>query len=258
MNVRLLTGDCIDKMNLLIKEGTFVNIIITSPPYNVDLGNNKHKKDGYLSTNDNLPYEQYLKWMREVFTTCYKVLTEDGRICINIGDGKNGAITTHSDFIQILKDIGFIPLSTIIWNKNTMSNRTAWGSYLSASSPSFPRGFEYILIFGKTKKLNNRGESTITKDEFINYSNGLWVFSPEKKQKDFGHPAMFPVELPNRLIKMLTYKGATILDIFSGTGTTGVAAVSNERNYIGIEKEIKYQQIALQRIKGIKQCKEVR
>lgn len=103
MNVRLLTGDCIDKMNLLIKEGTFVNIIITSPPYNVDLGNNKYKRDGYLSTDDNLPYEQYLNWMREVFTTCYKVLTEDGRICINIGDGKNGAITTHSDFIQILK-----------------------------------------------------------------------------------------------------------------------------------------------------------
>lgn len=113
-SIRLLTGDCVEKLNILAKEKTPVNIIITSPPYNVNLGNNKHKKEGYNSIDDNLPYPVYLDWMKEVFTACYNVLAEDGRICINIGDGKNGAITTHADFIQILKDIGFIPLSTII------------------------------------------------------------------------------------------------------------------------------------------------
>jgi site-specific DNA-methyltransferase (adenine-specific) len=234
MNVKLITGDCVEKMKAL---DTKVNIVITSPPYNVNLGNNKYKKDGYNVTDDNLPYNEYLDWMKEVFTVCFDVLTEDGRICINIGDGKNGAIPTHSDFIQILKDIGFIPLTTIIWNKNTMSSRTAWGSFMSASAPSFPRGIEYILVFGKTPKLLSKGESTMTKEEFIEYSNGLWVFHPEKKQKEYGHPAMFPVELPERLIKMLTYKDATVLDPFSGTATTGVACYKTGRNYIGIEKD---------------------
>jgi len=239
-NANLYTGDCIEKLREIVETGERANIIITSPPYNVNLGNNKYKKEGYLSTDDNLPYEEYLNWMREVFTECYNVLTEDGRICINIGDGKNGAIPTHSDFIQICKEIGFIPLTTIIWNKNTMSSRTAWGSFMKASAPSFPRGFEYIIILSKTPKLLNNGESTMTKEEFIEYSNGLWTFAPEKKQKEYGHPAMFPVELPLRLIKMLTYKGAIVLDPFSGAATTGVAAIRTGRKYIGIEKEQVY------------------
>lgn len=247
-NFKLITGNCIEEMQKLIDKGTKVNTVITSPPYNVNLGNNKYKKEGYLSTEDNLPYEDYLEMMKQVFTGCYNILEEDGRICINIGDGKNGAIATHSDFIQILKEIGFIPITTIIWNKNTMSSRTAWGSFCSASSPSFPRGFEYILVFGKTTKLLSKGESTMTKDEFIEYSNGLWTFAPERKQKDFGHPAMFPVELPTRLIKMLTYKDFTVLDPFSGAGTTGIACINTQRNYIGIEKEIEYNKIAAQRI----------
>lgn len=179
--VNLYTGDCIETMSKLINEGERVNIVITSPPYNVDLGNNKHKKEGYISTDDNLPYDEYLNWMKEVFQSCYNILTEDGRLCVNIGDGKNGAIPTHSDFIQLCKDIGFLPMTTIIWNKNTMSSRTAWGSYMKASAPSFPRGFEYILVFGKTPKLLDKGESTVTKEEFIEYSNGLWTFAPERK-----------------------------------------------------------------------------
>lgn len=120
---------------------------------------------------------------------------------------------------------------------------------MSASSPSFPRGFEYILIFGKTQKLIHKGESTMTKEEFIEYSNGLWVFAPEKKQKEYGHPAMFPIELPLRIIKMLTYKNDIVLDPFSGTATTGIACIKTGRNYIGIEKDSEYQKIALNRIK---------
>ena len=132
-----------------------------------------------------------------------------------------------------------------------MSNRTAWGSYLSASSPSFPRGFEYILVFGKTSKLKDKGESTVSKEEFIEYSNGLWSFAPERKQKEYKHPAMFPVEMPLRLIKMLTYKDAIVLDPFSGAGTTGVACMLTGRSYIGIEKEPEYQKIAVKRMEEL-------
>lgn len=244
--MKLINADCLVYLKTM-KEGS-AHCVITSPPYNVDLGNNKYKKQGYSSHNDNMPYGEYLLWMEEVLRECYRVLSEDGRMCINIGDGKNGKIPTHSDFIQIMKSIGFMPMTTIIWNKNNTSNRCAWGSYLSAKAPSFPRPFEYILVFQKSNGLIRFGESTITKDEWKEYSNGLWSFAPEMKQKQIGHPAMFPVELPMRLIKMLTYKGDTILDPFMGSGTTGAACIKTDRHFIGIEKDESYFRIAEKRI----------
>lgn len=247
---KLILGDCLVTMRS-IPEKT-VNCIITSPPYNVDLGNNKYKKEGYNSHNDNMPYKEYLSWIGNVFFESYRVLSEDGRLCVNVGDGKNGKIPTHSDFIQICKGIGFIPLTTIVWNKNNTSNRCAWGSYLSAKAPSFPRPFEYIIVFGKTDKLLREGITTITKDEWIEYSNGLWVFSPEKQQKKYGHPAMFPIELPLRLIKMLTYDGDVVLDPFMGSGSTGVACVSTNRGFIGIELDKEYFKVAERRIQDAK------
>lgn len=250
-NINLIHGDCLKIMNEL--PNSSVHCVITSPPYNVDLGNNKYKKDGYPTHNDNMPYDDYLNWMKEVFTQCYRVLSNDGRICVNIGDGKNGKIPTHSDFIQIMKSIGFMPMTTIIWNKNNTSNRCAWGSYLSAKAPSFPRPFEYILVFQKSNGLQRVGESTITKDEWKEYSNGLWSFAPEMKQKKIGHPAMFPVELPTRLIKMLTYKYNVILDPFMGSGSTMVACVNTNRKGIGIELDDNYYNIACKRVKEAQQ-----
>lgn len=245
-DIKLINNDCLIAMKEL-SNGS-VHCVITSPPYNVDLGNNKYKKDGYSTHNDNMPYDDYLDWMKEVFKECYRVLSHDGRICVNIGDGKNGKIPTHSDFIQIMKSIGFMPMTTIIWNKNNTSNRCAWGSYLSAKAPSFPRPFEYILVFQKSNGLERIGESTITKDEWKEYSNGLWSFAPEMKQKKIGHPAMFPIELPTRVIKMLSYKHDVILDPFMGVGTTAIACLNTDRKFIGIEIDDKYFDIARERI----------
>lgn len=245
-DIKLIRGDCLLIMNELPSNS--VHCVITSPPYNVDLGNNKYKKTGYSTHDDNMPYKDYLSWMEQVFCECYRVLSEDGRMCINIGDGKNGKIPTHSDFIQIANSVGFMPMTTIIWNKNNTSNRCAWGSYLSAKSPSFPRPFEYILVFEKTHGLIRFGETTITKDEWKEYSNGLWSFAPERSQKKIGHPAMFPVELPLRLIKMLTYKHDVILDPLMGSGTTGVSCVNENRKFIGIEMDEKYFEIAKNRV----------
>ena len=156
---------------------------------------------------------------------------------------------THSDFIFLLREVGFKPITTIIWNKNNTSNRCAWGSYLSAKSPSFPRSFEYILIFGKTDSLQRDGETTVTKSEWREYTNGLWTFAPERNQKRIGHPAMFPLELPSRLIKMLTYKVDIILDPFMGSGTTAIAAIRTKRNFIGFELQKEYFDMAEKRIK---------
>lgn len=236
--IELIHGDCLEEMKH-IPDGS-VDCIITSPPYNVGIK--------YNSYFDKIGYCDYIKFIEIFIYNCIHKLSPDGRVCINIGDAKNGSISTHSDFIQILKKYGLIPITTIVWNKNTTSNRCAWGSYLSAKSPSFPRGYEFILIFGKTKSKLSNGTSTITKEEWKEYSNGLWTFAPENKQKEIGHPAMFPIELPTRLIKMLTYKDDIILDPFSGSMTTAIAAINTGRKCICIEKDDKYFKIGSERV----------
>lgn len=232
--------DCLTGMKKMA--GGVVNCIITSPPYNVNLQ--------YNSYEDNREYKDYLGWMREVFTESYRVLTDDGRMVVNVGDGKNGSIPTHSDFIQICQEIGFSVLTIIIWNKNTTSNRTAWGSFMSPSAPSFPRCFEYILVFRKSLKLKHKGTPTIDKQDFINWSNGTWSFNCAKV-KDTGHPAAFPIELPRRCIQLFTYEGDVVMDPFLGSGTTALAAIETGRKYVGFEIDSVYFENARAKINQI-------
>ena len=229
--------DCLEGLRQL--DAKSINLIVTSPPYNVS--------KEYNSYDDNKPYNQYIDWMTTIFEECYRVLADDGRMVINIGDGKNGSIPTHSDFIQRCLSIGFKVMTIIIWNKNTTSNRTAWGSFQSPSAPSFPRGFEYIIFFSKSPKLTHKGEITIKKEDFITWSNGLWTFAPARL-KEIGHPAAFPIELPRRCIELLTYKNDVVLDIFNGSGQTSIAAILTNRQYIGFEMDKEYFDLSLQRI----------
>jgi DNA modification methylase len=246
---KIYNMDCVQGMKLL--DDCSVDLIVTSPPYNVDLGNNKYNKNPYNLYNDNREHHDYIEWLRKIFTLTYEKLKSGGRVCINIGDGKNGAVPTHSDVIQMMCEIGYIPMSVIIWNKNTVSGRTAWGSFNSPSCPSFPRPFEYILVFAKdNKKLQWKGETDLTKEEFIDWSLAIWKFAPETRQKKIGHPAMFPEELPKRLIKMFSWKGALVVDPFMGSGTTAIACMNTNRNYIGFEISKEYCDIAEKRIKN--------
>ena len=187
-------GDCIEIMKNKINDKS-INLVITSPPYNVNLK--------YNSYNDNKEYNDYLNWLKTIFEIVYKKLTNDGRLCINIGDQKNGKIPTHAYLINVLtKELKYNYFSTIIWNKKQIHSRTAWGSFKSPSKPSFPTPFEYILIFSKNDgKLEHKGKSDITKQEFIDFSLSLWNISPSKQMKKFNHPAIFPEEIPYRLIK---------------------------------------------------------
>lgn len=243
----LLNGDCLEVLKTLSKES--VDCVITSPPYNVDLGNNKFNKNSYDLYNDNIEHKQYISWLREVFSEIYSVLVKGGRVCINIGDGKNGAVPTSSDIIKMMIELNYIPITHIIWNKNQTSARTAWGSYMSPSCPSYPTPFEHILIFCKEeRKLQHKGETDLTKDEFVEYAYGIWNIAPEKRAKEIGHPAPFPVEIPKRLIKMNTYIGDTVLDPFMGSGTTGCACKEFCRRFIGIELSENYYNIAKERI----------
>jgi len=135
-----------DVMDRIPKDS--VDIIITSPPYNVNLGKNKFKKDKYDTYDDNMPYKNYLKWMDMLFAQSWKVLKSGGRICINIGDGANGQVTTHADFTIQMKRY-FIPMTTIVWDKKQIGASTAWGSYQSPSQPSFPTQFEFVIVMAK-------------------------------------------------------------------------------------------------------------
>lgn len=247
----LLHGDCMKELNKI--EKNTIDLVVTSPPYNVDLGNNKYNKSPYDLYNDNIDHKKYISWLKEVFDEIYSLLKVGGRVCINIGDGKNGAVPTSSDLIQMMIKLDYIPITHIIWNKNTTSARTAWGSYMSPSSPSYPCPFEHILIFCKQeRKLQHKGQSDLTKEDFVENAYGIWNIAPERKAKDIGHPAPFPIELPKRLIKMNTYIGDTVLDPFMGSGTTGCACKELNRNFIGIELSENYFNIAKNRIENHK------
>jgi len=243
---RIIHGDCVEEIIKL--DDASIDLMVTSPPYNVDLGNNKFNKDSYASHDDNMPYDDYILWLIKIFFLLKPKMKDDGRLVINIGDGKNGLYPTHSHIIQFMIDLGYQPFTTIIWDKKNCSSRTSWGSWQSPSNPSFPTPFEYILVFyNRYKKKQTKGETDIRKDEFIKNSYAIWQFPGEKKSK-LGHPAPFPLDLPLRCIKQLSWIGDTVLDPFAGSGTTGVACKRTNRNYILIEKDEKYIPLIKQRV----------
>jgi len=238
--------DCFEGVDLLEDES--IDLIVTSPPYNVDLGNNKYNKDSYDLYDDNKDYQKYIDDLVILFIYLKRKLKSGGRICINIGNTKNGAVYNAFDLAFNLKAY-YIPMTTIVWNKSQTGNRCAWGSFNSPSSPSFPTPIEYILVFAKDyKKLQYKGETDLTKEEFIDWSLALWNFAPEQRAKKIGHPAPFPEELPKRCIKMFSWVGATVLDPFAGSGTTLKVAKELNRNFIGFEISEEYCKIAEARL----------
>jgi site-specific DNA-methyltransferase (adenine-specific) len=230
-----------------------IDLIITSPPYNVDIK--------YSSHDDSLSYEDYLEFSRRWISRCFEWLKKDGRFCLNVPLDKNrgGQQSVGADFTRIAKEIGFKYHSTIIWNEGNISRRTAWGSFQSASAPFVIAPVELIIIFYKEewKKQSGSKISDISKENFMEWTNGLWTFSGESKKR-VGHPAPFPLELPLRCIKLFSYVGDTILDPFLGSGTTLIACYLTDRIGIGVDIDENYCKIALERLKkeaGITQVK---
>ncbi len=241
----LLCGDC--KEIIPILPASSIHLVVTSPPYNV-LDNGKHKRNSYNLYRDNNEHSEYIAWLSSIFMLLYDKLCVGGRLCVNIGDGKNGRVPTHCDLISNLKE-KYLIYAVLIWNKYQTGNRTAWGSFCSPSSPSFPTPFEYIIIFSKDSyRLSWKGETDLTRAEFISWSLALWEFLPETQMKKYGHPAMFPEEMPKRLIKLHSYVGDVVLDPFCGAGTTCVVAEKLNRKWIGIEIDPKYCEITKQRL----------
>lgn len=237
----LINGDC-RNMSLIPNES--VQLIVTSPPYwqLKDYG-----ADGQIGFNDS--YEEYVNNLNIVWNECFRALGCGCRLCINIGDqfarsayyGRYKIVPIHTEIIRFCETIGFDYMGSIVWQKPT-SMHTTGGGKIMGSFP-YPRGgivkidYEYILLFrkfGKAMPVSREvmDRSRMSTEEWNEYFSSHWVFDGARQDK---HIAVFPEELPKRLIKMFSFVGDTVLDPFMGSGTTALAASKLERNSIGYE-----------------------
>jgi len=218
-----------------------VHLMVTSPPYNVG-----------KEYDDNLTLKEYRSFLKRVWGEIHRVLVPGGRACINIANlGRKPYIPLHAFIVEDMLDLGFLMRGEIIWNKaSSGSPSTAWGSWQSAKNPTLRDIHEYILVFSKGmfSRDNLKRRSTISRNEFLEFTKSVWIFSAEPATK-VGHPAPFPVELPYRLIQLYTFEGEVVLDPFIGSGQSAIAAVKTNRHYVGYEINREYVQLASRRIK---------
>lgn len=243
---KIIKGDSRCMMELPDKS---VHLVITSPPYwqLKDYGS-----EGQIGFNDS--YESYINNLNLVWKECHRVLNNGCRLCINIGDqfarsvyyGRYKVIPIRTEIIKFCESIGFDYMGAIIWQKKTTTNTTG-GASIMGSFP-FPRNgilsidYEFILLFKKLgtpeKPAKEAKElSKMKKEEWKEYFSGHWNFGGAQQD---GHIAMFPEELPRRLIKMFSFVNDTVLDPFLGSGTTTLAAKNLTRNSIGYEINDEY------------------
>ena len=242
-----------------------IDLIITSPPYNAG-----HNYDIY---DDNKELKEYLKMLRNIFEKCYKVLKDDGKICINVPFAIKNMKTKKVFFLaniiaEIVNDVGFNDFEMITWHKGKnikhfQGNNTAWGSWKSPSCPNCRPMCESVMVFYKLERSHSGDihKASITSDEFKEYTKNSWYFQqddivyediicePNNTKKDI-HPAPYPIELIERLIKLYSYEDDLILDPFNGIGTTTLAASNLKRQFIGIELSRTYCEIALKKIQN--------
>ena len=219
-----------------------IDLIITSPPYNVGVPYDVH--------DDNLSFDNHRQLLKRVWKECYTVLKPAGRMCINVGNTGYHPYIPLASYIAIdMLEIGFLMRGEIIWDKTVGRKRyTTFGSWLSPSNPNIREGHEHILCFSKMQYQRQPPQETMSKQEFKNCTESIWRVQPVINDRD-DHPAPFPVELPRRLIKLYSYEGDRVLDPFMGSGTTLVAAKELNRHGIGYEISPEYVKIAKERLR---------
>lgn len=216
-----------------------VALIVTSPPYHVGKT---------CDTDDS--FDEYLALLHRVFTETHRVLQPGGRAAINVANlGRKPYVPLTAHVAGIMDSIGFHHRGEIIWRKaEGASGSCAWGSWRSPANPVMRDLHEYVLVFSKGRMGRVvRGESTITKEAFMRDTLSIWDIRPESATR-IGHPAPFPVELPQRLIELHTYRYKVVLDPFIGAGATAVAARDTDRHFVGYETVPEYRLIAHQRL----------
>lgn len=234
---------CESAENMAALPDRCVHLMVTSPPYNVG-------KD----YDEDLTLDEYLAFLKRVWSEATRVLVPGGRMCINIANlGRKPYIPLHLHIARQVLDLGLQMRGEIIWDKGaSAAASTAWGSWRSPANPTLRDVHEYILVFskGSFRRPPLPGQqSTIGRDEFLAYTKSVWSF-PAASARKLGHPAPFPVELPYRLIQLYTYSGEVALDPFMGSGSTALAARKAGRRFVGYEIDAAYMRLAEERIKA--------
>ena len=265
---KILNGDCIEVLKTL-PEGS-VDLVLTSPPYGVNIAYDVH--------NDDMTPEEYLNFTKEWMTEAYRVLKDDGRIALNIPyeinrQDKGGRVFLVSEVWQTMKQIGYKFFGIVDLEEESphRSRTTAWGSWMSPSSPYIYNPKECVILAYKKehiKKIKGQPQWTnewidvedengvikqkkvYTEDqkrEFIDLVFGQWNYFADTKSMT---KATFSMDIPTKAIKILTYKNDVVLDPFAGSGTSLVAAEVLDRRWIGIELSPNYTEVARKRVQG--------
>jgi site-specific DNA-methyltransferase (adenine-specific) len=263
---RIIQGDCVVEMGKL-PEST-VDLVVTSPPYNVGID--------YDSHDDRMTMENYWRWTEQWLTEAFKILKDDGRIAVNIPyevnvQDRGGRVLFMSEFWAVMKKVGFQFYGLVDLDENSphRSKTTAWGSWMSPSSPYIYNPKECVVLAYKKDRIKKvKGETqwkgelvdleqedgTIKqkmmyqdedKKEFMSLVYGQWEYFADTRQQT---KATFSMDIPSKAIKILTYRNDVILDPFTGSGTSLVAAETLGRRWIGIELSDNYCNVARERV----------
>jgi site-specific DNA-methyltransferase (adenine-specific) len=261
---KVINGDTIDVMSEM-PEG-WVDLIVTSPPYNVGIQYDTH--------NDEIVMDEYWEWSEKWLTEAYRLLKDDGRIAINIPyevnvQARGGRVFFASEIYQVMKKVGFKFYGIVDLEEDSphRSKTTAWGSWMSPSAPYIYNPKECVILAYKKvhiKKIKGepqwKGEPYLTEDgknkvayaeqdkkEFMELVFGQWKYFADTRTLT---KATFSMDIPEKAIKILSYRNDVVLDPFNGSGTSCVAAVVHDRRWVGIELSENYCEIAKQRIQS--------
>ena len=263
---KIINGDCIKVMKTL-SDGC-VDLVVTSPPYNCGI-----KYDTHI---DDLPMDEYWSWTREWLTETYRLIKDDGRVSINIPyevnvQDRGGRVFFVSEFYQIMKEVGFKFFGIVDLEEDSphRSKTTAWGSWMSPSSPYIYNPKECVILAYKKQHIKKvKGEpewkgvpteieqedGTLKKKivyeekdkkEFMELVFGQWNYFADTKSLT---KATFSMDIPTKAIKILSYKNDVVLDPFAGSGTSLVAAEILDRRWLGIELSENYTKVAQKRV----------
>jgi site-specific DNA-methyltransferase (adenine-specific) len=265
---KVINGSCVDVMSKMPINS--IDLIVTSPPYGVGINYDVH--------DDDMVFEEYLNFTKTWLTEAYQLLKDDGRIAINIPyeinrQDKGGRIFFVSEVYQIMKRVGFKFFGIVDLEEDSphRSKTTAWGSWMSPSSPYIYNPKECVILAYKHKHIKTvKGEpqwkgvpteveqedgtikkkvvyEDMDKKEFMELVFGQWNYFADTKSLT---KATFSMDIPTRAIKILSYKNDIVLDPFNGSGTSCVAAEILGRRWIGIELSPNYAEISRKRIQA--------